>query len=88
MSSSAKNDRKTVFDLKGAAFTIPVLSLRRNELDELAAQLAEKIRQAPDFFRNAPVVLSLRELDEEEFVDLAGLINIVRGQGLLPVGIT
>ncbi|MCW5200953.1 hypothetical protein VU07_04020, partial [Desulfobulbus sp. F4] len=49
MSSSAKNDRKTVFDLKGAAFTIPVLSLRRNELDELAAQLAEKIRQAPDF---------------------------------------
>lgn len=88
MSSSAAHASKAVFDLKGAAFTIPVLSLRRNELDELTAQLADKIRQAPDFFRNAPVVLSLRELDEDEPVDLAELITLVRGQGLLPVGIT
>ena len=88
MPNSAAHASKAVFDLKGAAFTIPVLSLRRNELNELAAQLADKIRQAPDFFRNAPVVLSLRELDEDELVDLAELVSLVRGQGLLPVGIT
>jgi len=89
MSHSAKNDSKAAFDLKGAAFTIPVLSLRRNDLDALAAQLAEKVRQAPDFFNNAPVVLSLRELDEEdENIDLPAVVRIVREQGFLLVGIT
>uniref|UniRef100_UPI004055F482 septum site-determining protein MinC n=1 Tax=Candidatus Electronema sp. TaxID=2698783 RepID=UPI004055F482 len=88
MSSPAKYDSRAVFDLKGAAFTIPVLSLRRNDLDELSAQLAEKVRQAPDFFHNAPVVVSLRELDEDEELDLALLIRIVRERGFLPVGIT
>jgi septum site-determining protein MinC len=88
MSSPAKSDSRAVFDLKGAAFTIPVLSLRRNDLDELSAQLAEKVRQAPDFFHNAPVVVSLRELDEDEELDLALLIRIVREHGFLPVGIT
>lgn len=88
MSSPAKYDSRAVFDLKGAAFTIPVLSLRRNDLDALSAQLAEKVRQAPDFFHNAPVVVSLRELDEDEELDLAQLIRIVREHGFLPVGIT
>ena len=88
MSSPAKYDSWAVFDLKGAAFTIPVLSLRRNDLDALSAQLAEKVRQAPDFFHNAPVVVSLRELDEDEELDLAQLIRIVREHGFLLVGIT
>ncbi len=81
------NGSKAVFDLKGAAFTILVLSLRRNDLDALAEQLAEKVRQAPDFFRNAPVVISLRELDEDEVLDMARLISIVRELGFIPAGI-
>jgi septum site-determining protein MinC len=87
MPTSAKNDGKAAFDLKGAAFTILVLSLRRNDMDALTAQLAEKVRQAPDFFHHAPVVISLRELDEDEELDLAMLVSIVRAQGFLPVGI-
>lgn len=88
MSSSAKNDSKAVFDLKGAAFTILVLSLRKNDLDALAVQLAEKVRQAPDFFHNAPLVINLQQLAEDEELDLAMLVSIVRTQGFLPIGIT
>ncbi len=87
MIGSPSNGGKAVFDLKGSAFTILALSLRRNDLDALAEQLAEKVRQAPDFFRNAPVVISLRELDEDEELDMERLTAIVRELGFIPVGV-
>jgi septum site-determining protein MinC len=88
MPNSAKHDNKAAFDLKGTSFTILVLSLRKNDLDAAAVQLAEKVRQAADFFHNAPVVINLQHLDEEEQIDLAMLVSIVRAQGFIPVGIT
>lgn len=87
MTRSPTNGSTAVFDLKGSAFTILALSLRRNDLDALTEQLAEKVRQAPDFFRNAPVVISLRELDEDEELDMARLVSIVRELGFIPAGI-
>jgi len=88
MPHSVPKDSKAAFDLKGSAFTILVLTLRNNDLDAVADQLAEKVRQAPDFFHNAPVVISLQQLDETERVDLPLLASIVRAQGFIPVGIT
>ena len=85
--TAGRNDSRAAFDLKGAAFTILVLSLRSADLEEVAALLMDKVRQAPDFFRNAPVVISLAQV-EEETVDLATLINLLRNQGFIPVGIT
>jgi septum site-determining protein MinC len=76
------------FDLKGAAFTIPVLSLKNHDLETVSAQLAEKVRQAPDFFHHAPLVINLRCLPEPEQIDLVMLLDIVRSRGFLPVGIT
>jgi septum site-determining protein MinC len=90
MATTTNNETATAFDLKGAAFTIPVLSLRSGDLDKVSTQLIKKVRQAPSFFYNAPVVLNLQHVPEanrHEF-DLARLINLVRGQGLIPVGIT
>ncbi|MGX9726395.1 MAG: septum site-determining protein MinC [Candidatus Electronema sp. VV] len=88
MPHSVLKDSKAAFDLKGSAFTILVLTLRHNDLDAVAEQLAEKTRQAPDFFHNAPLVISLRHIDAAELVDLALLTGIVRAQGFIPVGIT
>ncbi|CAK8719987.1 putative septum site-determining protein MinC [Candidatus Electronema halotolerans] len=85
--TAGRNDSRTAFDLKGAAFTILVLSLRSADMEEVAALLKEKVRQAPDFFHNAPVVISLGQV-EEETIDLATLINLLRNQGFIPVGIT
>ncbi|MCI5160274.1 MAG: septum site-determining protein MinC, partial [Candidatus Electrothrix sp. AUS1_2] len=45
------------FDLKGSSFTIPMLSLRESDIRQISARLAEKVGQAPSFFRNAPLVL-------------------------------
>lgn len=87
MLHSVHKDSKAAFDLKGSVFTILVLTLRNSDLGAMAEQLREKVQQAPDFFRNAPVVISLRELDADEELDLALLANIVRELGFIPVGL-
>ncbi|MCI5221861.1 MAG: hypothetical protein D3924_04120 [Candidatus Electrothrix sp. AR4] len=50
MSKTSINDPTTAFNLKGAAFTIPVLSLRNSDMGTVSAQLVQKVRQAPSFF--------------------------------------
>ncbi len=76
------------FDLKGASFTIPMLSLRETDMETIGSQLTKKVGQAPSFFRNAPLVVNLGYLPEPNLVDLPGLLTLVKEQGLIPVGIT
>lgn len=50
-------------------------------------QLSVKVRQAPNFFRNAPIVLDFDELtDEAPRFDVAALVTNLRTLYLLPVG--
>ncbi len=85
---TSKKDKNSAFDLKGSAFTILVLSLRTADIDAVAAQLVEKTGQAPDFFQNAPVVIDLQYLKEDDQIDLAMLVSLIRAQGLVPAGVT
>lgn len=77
-----------VFELKAATFTLPVIRLLGVDMDVVADQLAVKVDQAPDFFRNTPVVIDLSGLPpgsgQLEFPQLVGLM---RGFGMIPVGI-
>jgi len=85
---SAAGSRPTVFELKAAAFTLPIIRLLGVDMDRVAEELGEKVEQAPDFFRNTPVVIDLSELPagagEVEFPLLVGLL---RGYGMIPVGV-
>jgi septum site-determining protein MinC len=76
------------FDLKGASFTIPMLSLRGTDMETIGSQLTKKVCQAPSFFRNAPLVVNLGYLPEPDQVDLPRLLTLVEEQGFIPVGIT
>ncbi|MGR9108522.1 MAG: septum site-determining protein MinC [Gammaproteobacteria bacterium] len=53
-----------VIELKAGAFTLPVLRLLQNRPDEIFRQLSEKVRQAPEMFRNAPLAIDLAALPE------------------------
>jgi septum site-determining protein MinC len=79
---------KGAFELKGAAFTIPVLHLLDADMNAVFAQLSKKVKQAADFFHNAPIVVNLYQLDDVAQVDLPELIRVLRGQGFIPVGLT
>ena len=76
------------FELKAAGFTLPVIRLLRLDLDAVEAELVPKVRQAPGFFEHTPVVIELSALPAgEEDVGFARLIGLLRGLGMIPVGV-
>ena len=47
------------FQLRGSTFTMMVLKVSDPRSTTLIERLGDKVRQAPNFFRNAPLVLDL-----------------------------
>ena len=81
------------FQLKGSALTVVVLALVEYNPDTLAAELKEKIDQAPHFFVNSPVLISFERLENPEnckslLANAEGLIQICRSLDLQPLGFT
>jgi septum site-determining protein MinC len=76
------------FDLKGSLFTLTVMYLHQTECDIIASHLAAKVKQAPGFFNSTPVIIDLETLSNPDAtVDFVGLYDLLRAQGLVPVGV-
>ena len=76
------------FELKGSLFTLTVLHLFKLDRAAIERHLAEKIKQAPGFFNNTPVVIDLEGMaGPVDGVDFTGLYELLRGHGMVPVGI-
>ncbi len=52
--------------LKGSMLTLTTLDVLSAEPDLLREQLSSRIAQAPDFFANAPILLTLEQLPQEQ----------------------
>jgi septum site-determining protein MinC len=80
--------RPPALEFKSSTFSVPVLILFDNDTVIIEQQLQEKVRQAPEFFKNSPLVFDLQELNRQEReVDIAELTKIIRKLNLLPIGI-
>ena len=76
------------FELKGSLFTLTVLHLFQLDRTAIERHLAEKVKQAPSFFNNTPVVVDLEDLAApSNGVDFDGLYDLLRGHGMAPVGV-
>lgn len=76
------------FELKGSLFTLTVLHLFQLDRAAIEQHLAEKIKQAPSFFDNTPVVIDLGKMSlPPDGVDFNGLHELLRRHGMAPVGI-
>ena len=79
------------FELKGSLFTLTVLHLFQLDRIAIERHLVEKIKQAPSFFNNTPVVIDLEGVTEPssglDGVDFNGLYELLREHGMAPVGI-
>lgn len=76
------------FQLKGGLFTLTTLQIFNPDLIELKAQLLEKIKQAPNFFQHAPIVLDLKIANQPNMpIDFAGLKAMLQSINLIPIGI-
>lgn len=75
-------------EFKSSHFSVPVLVLLTDDLRLIEERLQEKVGLAPEFFRNSPLVLDLQELNKQgSEIDIAVLVALVRGVGLLPIGL-
>ena len=82
------NTPSAAFELKAAAFTLPVIRLLGTDMDAVADQLGTKVSQAPDFFRNTPVVIDLSGLPPRTGdIQFPLLVGLLRGYGTIPVGV-
>ncbi len=85
---SGADSPKPAFELKAATFTLPVIRLLGVDMDGVADQLGIKVEQAPDFFRNTPVVIDLSGLPPGAGqIEFPLLVGLMRGFGMIPVGI-
>ncbi|MDP5253865.1 MULTISPECIES: septum site-determining protein MinC [unclassified Vibrio] len=74
-------------DLKGSSFTLSVLHLADNNVDNTVEFIKQKVEKAPGFFASAPLVINIANVDQQE-IDFSALKQGIKNQGLVPVGIT
>jgi len=72
--------------LKGSVITTFILELYHYSTSEFTQQLKDKINQAPAFFEQSPVVISLEKLENDPLeTDLTELVSICRQYKLQPM---
>lgn len=77
-----------LFEFKTGYVNLLNLKLLGLDLDALSAQLSAKLRKAPEFFRNAPVVIDLSGIeDTQQPIEFGELLPMLRNLGLLPSGV-
>jgi len=74
------------FEFKSSVVTIPVLNLLSTDINVITLQLREKIKQAPEFFKNSPLLIDLQNIQEEE-LNLPLLVDAIRNAEILPIGV-
>ena len=76
------------FDLKSATLPVVAVLLKTTDAAQFAADLAERVADAPGFFDNDPVLIDLSAVKEaEEPIDFAAIAAQLRGHGTLPVAV-
>lgn len=73
--------------LKGGLFTLTAIQIYRFDLLEIANELESKIKQAPNFFQNTPIVIDLHSLEIDSSAQVTELIALFKKKRLIPVGI-
>lgn len=89
MSQDSKKIAKSTvaLEFKTSTFSVPVLMLATDDLKLLDQQLTQKIKQAPEFFKNSPLVIDLQEINRQGYlIDVVALVGLVRKSSLLVVG--
>jgi len=78
---------QTAFQIKGSLFTLSVLQILQPSLDELEKQITIKVKQAPQFFNNTPMVVDLISIENNIDINFISQLNqLLKKHTLLPIG--
>jgi septum site-determining protein MinC len=76
------------FKIKNANLPVLILHLKTPDMARVKAQLETRLRQMPDFFAHAPVVLGLADLpDTEAALDFSKLLEFMRHHRMQAAGV-
>jgi len=75
------------FQIRGSVHTLVTLRLLEPEDPRFVARLVEQIAYAPDFYRDAPLVLDVGPVAARAPIDLEALCAALRAHRLVPVGV-
>lgn len=88
MAIETPSAKKNVLEFKSTSLVTPVLILASDELGDINQQLAEKVSQAPEFFKNSPLVIDLQKINAiANKLSVEQIITVVREHGFMPIGI-
>jgi septum formation inhibitor MinC len=86
MSTDTPSASKHALEFKSSSLSLPVLLLASTDLAAIGEQLADKVSQAPEFFRHSPLVIDLQKINPQP-ISLTDLVKLLRQHDFLPVGI-
>jgi len=79
---------RTSFDLKSASLPVVAVLLKTTDAAQFAADLAERVADAPGFFDNDPALIDLAPVREsEDTIDFASIVAELRRHSTLPVAV-
>lgn len=79
---------KRAFELKGELSTLSVLRLKDRDIGRIAHELAAKVKLAPGFFSSTPIIIDLKDLNDDEILlDFAAIKATLIEYGLVPIGV-
>lgn len=79
---------RTSFDLKSASLPVVAVLLKTTDAVQFAADLAERVADAPGFFDNDPVLIDLAPVREAEApIDFVAIVAELRRHSTLPVAV-
>ena len=85
--TTPSDGRNFPFQVRGSLQTILALRLMAPGDPDFFALLLDKIAHAPDFFRDAPIVLDVAPIADTPPIDLEAFAQRLRDHRLVPVGI-
>lgn len=78
----------SAFEIRGKVAPCTLFRPLTPNLDDLTADVDNRLSRTPDFFRNMAVIVDLSGLGEQrESLNLQALVRTLREKGLMPVGI-
>ena len=86
MTAASPGHSPAIFDLKSATLTLIAVVLKTTDLNELAAELADRLGKTPNFFSQDPVVIDLSLIADSHVVpDFAVLLPLLRQYKMIPI---
>lgn len=80
-------EKKKSIDIKGNMYTLMSILLHDSNIENITAALAERVQQAPAFFKNTPVIVDFSPVEITDAYNFNALFKVIRKQQLLPVAV-